>query len=39
MNPSVRRFVMWGGALVVLLIAFAMIAGRTKVVVPVSTGV
>jgi RNA polymerase subunit RPABC4/transcription elongation factor Spt4 len=37
MNPSLRRFLMWGGALIVVLIAVSLIAGRTKVTIPVST--
>jgi len=37
MNPQVRKFLMWGGALIVLIIAAALIAGKTKVKVPVTT--
>lgn len=38
MNPQVRKFLIWSGALVVVLIAVALIRGKTKVAVPVETG-
>lgn len=31
MNPQVRKFLIWGGAIVVVLIAVMLIRGKAKV--------
>ena len=38
MSPQVRKFLIWGGALVVVLIAIMLIRGTTTVKAPVSVG-
>jgi hypothetical protein len=38
MSPQVRKYLIWGAAVIVVLIAIALIRGQTSVKVPVEIG-
>lgn len=35
MNPQVQKYIIWSAAIIVVLIAVALISGRTRVKLPV----